>query len=240
MIRLQNVTKTYRMQGGGRRRVLDNITLDLPHRNIGILGRNGAGKSTLLRMISGIVDPDHGRIYRDTRVSWPIGFRGSFHKQLTGLENIRFVARLYGVNEQEVIRKVTEFAEIGPFILQPVRSYSSGMGARLAFGLSMAIPFDTYLVDELMSVGDANFRMKSRKAFETLLQKSRIIMASHSMNALMEYCDCALVIDGGKAVFYDSLPEGIDSYFRINGISPPKQTKRRRTADAERSMDFDD
>jgi capsular polysaccharide transport system ATP-binding protein len=230
MIHLHNVTKTYGLDGGGRRRVLDRVTLSLPHRNIGILGRNGAGKSTLLRMISGLVDPDEGRIVRDVSVSWPIGFRGSFHGYLTGLENVRFVARLYGADEDEVIRRVTDFAELGPFLKQPVRTYSSGMSARLAFGLSLALQFDTYLVDELLSVGDANFRAKSRSAFDRLLQKSRIIMASHSMNALSEYCDCALLIDGGRATFFDDLPEAIDHYHRINGLSP-KQARRQRIQD---------
>jgi len=227
VIHLQNVTKTYSLGGGARRRVLDRVTLTLPHRNIGILGRNGAGKSTLLRMISGLVDPDEGRIRRDVSVSWPIGFRGSFHGYLTGLENVRFVARLYGTDENEVIRRVADFAELGPFLNQPVRTYSSGMAARLAFGLSMALQFDTYLVDELLSVGDANFRAKSRSAFDHLLKRSRLIMASHSMNALAEYCDCALLLDRGRAVFFDSLPEAIDHYHRINGITPRPQRRRR-------------
>lgn len=240
MIHLIDVTKTYRMQGGGRRRVLDRVTMTLPHRNIGILGRNGAGKSTLLRMISGIVDPDRGRIQRNVRVSWPIGFRGSFHKQLTGLENVRFVARLYGMDEKEVISKVAAFAELGPFLLQPVRSYSSGMNARLAFGLSMAIPFDTYLVDELMSVGDANFKQKSRASFEGLLKNSRIIMASHSMNALRSYCDCALLIDNGRVLFFDDLSDGIEAYLDINGISRDKPGRRDRQNPAEWSLDLDD
>lgn len=240
MIRFVNVTKTYRLIGGGRRRVLEGVNMTLPHRNIGILGRNGAGKSTLIRMISGIVDPDRGQILRDVRVSWPIGFRGSFHGQLTGLENVRFVARLYGMNEAEVIRKVADFAELGPFLLQPVRSYSSGMSARLAFGLSMAIPFDTYLVDELMSVGDANFRQKSRESFERLLKNSRLIMASHSMNALRDYCDCALLIDKGRVQFFDDLSEGIEAYLEINGIPEQRPAKRHRQSLVGRSNDSDE
>jgi len=220
MIRLHGVTKSYRLQGGGRRLVLDDLTLDLPHRNIGVLGRNGAGKSTFLRLISGIVDPDRGRIRRDVRISWPVGFRGSFHGQLTGAENVRFVARLYGMDENAIIRAVADFAELGPFLHQPVRSYSSGMTARLAFGLSMSIQFDTYLVDELMSVGDANFREKSRLAFQSRLRTSRMIMVSHSMGALRQHCDCGLLIHQGKALFFDDLSDAIDAYHRANGILP--------------------
>jgi len=218
MIRLENVTKTYPLRGGGRRKVFDGLTLDLPHRNIGILGRNGAGKSTLLRMISGLVDPDQGRIRSDVSVSWPLGLRRSFQGQLTGLENIRFVARLYGVSETKVIERVADFAELGPFLHQPVRSYSSGMMARLAFGLSLTIRFDTYLVDELTSVGDANFRIKSRLAFDSLLARSRIIMVSHSLTALRAFCDCGLVLHDGGATFYDDLTEAIDAYHEVNGI----------------------
>lgn len=237
MIRFVDVTKTYAMRGGGRRRVIDGLTIDLPPRNIGVLGRNGAGKSTFLRMISGLVDPDRGKIRRDVSVSWPIGFRGSFHPQLTGAENLRFVARLYNVDEAEVIRRVTDFAEIGPFLHQPVRTYSSGMTARLAFGLSMSIRFDTYLVDELMSVGDANFRMKSRLAFDGLLKSSRLIMASHSMNALREYCDSGLLLHAGKALFFDDLGDAIDAYFQLNGITqlPPRLRKG-----PERSLSSDE
>jgi len=212
MIHFEHVSKSFRLRGGTRRRVLHDLTLNLPHRNIGVVGRNGAGKSTLLQLIAGVIDPDWGRVRRDVRVSWPIGFRGSFHPQLTGLENIRFVARVYGVDEQAVVEHVAAFAEIGPFLNEPVRTYSSGMGARLAFGLSMALRFDTYLVDELLSVGDASFRKKSRAAFDQLLKSSRMIMVSHSMPALREYCDCGLYVDGGTAVFYEDLNEAIEAY----------------------------
>ena len=216
MIQFQNVTKSYAMRGGARRRVLSDLTLTLPHRNIGVLGRNGAGKSTLLQLIAGIVDPDRGKVRRDVRVSWPIGFRGSFHGMLTGIENIRFVARVYGVDENAVIEKVAAFADLGPFIHEPIRTYSSGMGARLAFGLSLALRFDTYLVDELLSVGDASFQKKSREAFNELMSGSRMIMVSHSMNALKEYCDCGLVVSDGTAVFYEDLDEAVEVYGMLN------------------------
>ena len=216
MIQFQNVTKSYAMRGGARRRVLSDLTLTLPHRNIGVLGRNGAGKSTLLQLIAGIVDPDRGKVRRDVRVSWPIGFRGSFHGMLTGIENIRFVARVYGVDENAVIEKVAAFADLGPFIHEPIRTYSSGMGARLTFGLSLALRFDTSLVDELLSVGDASFQKKSREAFNELMSGSRMIMVSHSMNALKEYCDCGLVVSDGTAVFYEDLDEAVAVYGMLN------------------------
>jgi capsular polysaccharide transport system ATP-binding protein len=212
LIHFESVSKNYRLRGGARRQVLSNLTLTLPHRNIGVLGRNGAGKSTLLQLIAGILDPDWGRVRRDVRVSWPIGFRGSFHGQLTGLENIRFVARVYGVEEKAVIDSVAAFAEIGPFMNEPVHTYSSGMGARLAFGLSMALKFDTYLVDELLSVGDARFQKKSKAAFNDLLSRSRMIMVSHSVAALREYCDCGLLVSNGTAVLFDRLDDAIEAY----------------------------
>lgn len=212
MIQFQSVTKSYRMRDGARRRVLTDLSLDLPHRNIAVMGRNGAGKSTLLQLISGVTDPDRGRVRRDVRVSWPIGFRGSFHPNLTGLENIRFVARVYGADEAAVIDLVTGFAELGAFINEPVRTYSSGMGGRLAFGLSLALRFDTYLVDEALSVGDASFQRKSRAAFDELVMQSRLIMVSHSIVTLREYCDCGLVVRDGTATFYENLDEAVDVY----------------------------
>lgn len=216
MIRFDGVTKTYRLRGGARRIVLRDFTQDLPYRNIGVLGRNGAGKSTMMRLISGLVDPDRGQITRTVSVSWPIGLRASFHGMLTGIENIRFVARVYGADEQAVIDYVAHFAELGPFLHEPVRTYSAGMSARIGFGLSMALRFDLYLVDELLSVGDASFKAKSRRAFEDLMGRSRIILVSHSMGALRDYCDCGLLVANGSARFYEDLEEAIDAYAALN------------------------
>lgn len=216
MITFECVTKSFRLRDGARRVVLKDFSATLPYRNIGVLGRNGAGKSTLLRLISGLIDPDRGQITRSVSVSWPIGLSGSFHGMLTGIENIRFVARVYGADEQAVIDYVTKFAELGPFLYEPVRTYSSGMNARIGFGLSMALRFDLYLVDEILSVGDASFRAKSRKAFDDLLSRSRIVLVSHSMPSLREYCDCGILVADGQVRFYDNIEEAIDAYAAIN------------------------
>ncbi|MAM62871.1 ABC transporter ATP-binding protein [Maritimibacter sp. UBA3975] len=215
MIELQNVSKTYPLRKG-RRIILNGATITLPWKNIGILGRNGAGKSTLLRMIAGIEEPDGGIIRRSKTVSWPLGFRGSFHRDLSGLENVRFVARVYGQNTEEMIEKVRDFAELGQFYYEPLKSYSSGMGARLAFGVSMAVNFEVYLVDEIMAVGDARFKAKSKQAFMERLPHSRIVMVSHAMNNLREYCDTGLVVHEGKMTYYEDLEEAIQVYNKLN------------------------
>ena len=167
MIRLEGISKTYRLRNGVWRHVLRNVSLDLPEQNLAILGRNGAGKSTLLRMISGIEEPDSGYIRRGGTVSWPIGFRGSFHRELSGGENVRFVARIFGADTEAIVDYVRNFAAIGDAFDAPIKTYSTGMVARLAFGLSMAIDFDVYLIDELMAVGDKAFQDKCRKVFRS-------------------------------------------------------------------------
>lgn len=215
MIDLLDVSKTYRLKSG-RKTVLNGVTTSLPWKNTAVLGRNGAGKSTFLRLISGIEEPDSGIVRRHKSFSWPIGFRGSFSPSLSGLENVRFVARIYGQNTEELVDKVESFAELGEFFYEPVRTYSSGMGARLAFGLSMAIKFEVFLVDEVMAVGDAKFQKKSKAAFQELLPTSRVIMVSHGMPTLLEYCECGLVIENGRMTYYDDIKDAIQRYHEIN------------------------
>ena len=212
MIELQHVTKVYRTQAG-RNVVLDDVSVTFPSReSIGILGRNGAGKSTLLRIIGGAEMPTDGLILRRGKVSWPIGFGGGFNGSLSGEENCRFVARIYGQDVDSVVDSTREFAVLGDYFYEAVRTYSSGMRARLAFGLSMAIDFDTYLVDEVTAVGDKLFREKCRRAFDARRERAGLIMVSHQYSILSEYCRRCAVLDGGSLRMYDSVEEASEAY----------------------------
>ncbi len=212
MIELENLTKIYRT-GKVRRVILDDVTLTIPRgRSLGLLGRNGAGKSTLLNMIAGTVEPDEGRIVRHGTVSWPLGFSGSFHAMLSGAQNVRFVARIYGCDVETLIDYVADFSELGEALYMPVNTYSSGMRARLAFGVSMGIAFDYYLVDETTAVGDANFRKKCRAVFADRLSKSDVIMVSHSMGTLTDYCQAGAVLEDGKMTYYENIEDAIAAH----------------------------
>ena len=209
MIEFRGVSKHYLTQTS-RKVVLDGLTLSLPWgAKVGVLGRNGAGKSTLLGMVSGTVRPDAGRIVRHGAISWPLGFGGSFHGELTGAQNVRFVARIYGVDTAALLAFVADFAELGDFIDMPVRSYSSGMRARLAFGMSMGSDFDWYLVDEITAVGDAAFKRKSLELFRTRLSAAGLLMVSHSVQTIRAYCTAGLVLEGGQARYFANLERAI-------------------------------
>ncbi|WP_457587912.1 ABC transporter ATP-binding protein [Ensifer canadensis] len=216
MITLENVTKFYRT-AGQRRYILRNQSVHFSAgRSYGLLGVNGAGKSTTMRLIAGAELPNRGRVQRRVRVSWPLGFANGLNGQLSGKENLKFVARAYGEDYYRVLRFVTEFAEIGSYINEPLRTYSSGMGARFAFGLSMAIEFDCYLVDEITAVGDANFQRRCRDAFRERRANSDVIIISHDMVTIKEYCDVAIVLIDGRMVQFDNVEEGIATYMRLN------------------------
>ena len=209
MIRFENLSKGFRVQGRYRL-VIDHLDMTLPSgKSLALLGRNGAGKTTLLEMIAGTMRPDTGRVVSDGSISWPVGFGGSFHRDLTGAQNIRFIARIYGVDTDSLLAFVEDFAELGKFFHMPVRTYSSGMRSRLTFGASMGIRFDTYLVDEVTAVGDAAFRRKSRAVFIDRMRHSSAIMVSHSMNQLREFCDAGLVLENGQLRYFDDLEEAI-------------------------------
>ena len=220
MISLENVTKSY-MTLNGRKIVFRGLSLDIPEGvNVGVIGRNGAGKSTLMRLFSAVDLPDSGRIITKGRLSWPVGLRGGMQKNLTGRDNVKFVCRIQGVRRGEMkekIRYVEEFAEIGEYFDRPVSTYSSGMQARLAFGTSMAFDFDYYLIDEVMSVGDANFKRKSRKAFKERMEKSKFILVSHNMKLIRKMCDIVVHLDHGRATIYESVRRGISEYRKAGG-----------------------
>jgi len=212
MIRLDHLCKIF-VLNGRRKVVADDICLDFPTgASIGLLGRNGAGKSTLMNMISGNMDPTSGRILSTGTISYPVGFSGSFHGELTGAQNTRFVARIYGVDTEALVEFVEDFAELGTHFHLPFYTYSSGMKSRLSFGVSMGIPFDTYLVDEVTSVGDAAFRSKSSAVFKDRMAKSGALFVSHSPAAVRELCDMGAVLEGGKLTLYDNVVEAIDQH----------------------------
>ncbi|MHC6224609.1 ABC transporter ATP-binding protein [Pseudomonas sp. X10] len=215
MFELKNVTKSY-LTPKGRRYVFRNLSLAIPPgKNIGLIGRNGAGKSTLMRLLGGADIPDSGTIATDRSISWPVGLTGGFQGSMTGRENIKFVCRVYGaVGEamREKVRYVQEFAEIGDWIDEPIKTYSSGMRSRVAFGLSMAFDFDYYLIDEVMSVGDAQFKRKCAEVFKEKLQKSNVVLVSHSMSEIKKLCDIVLLVRDGGIQIFDDVAEGIKAY----------------------------
>lgn len=216
MIELQNVYKYYRTHGHVKV-VLDHVSFDFAAgRSYGILGVNGAGKSTLMRILSGTELPNRGRVKRNARISWPLGFSGGMHPLLTGRENVQFVARIYGADIRRVTAFVEDFAEIGAYIDVPIKTYSSGMIARLAFGLSIAIDFDCYLIDEVTAVGDARFAQRCKAEFERRKKTADIIMVSHSMETIQEYCDRGAVLVGGRLHIYSDVNDAIELYKKLN------------------------
>lgn len=205
MITLHNICKSYKTKGRRRIVLMDLCHSFPPGAKVGILGRNGAGKSTLIRLVGGEDIPDSGRIVREGRISWPIGFSGCFHGRLTGRENLRFVSRIYGRSIREVTDFVDDFAELGEYMDLPVGTYSSGMKAKLSFGLSMAMEFDFYLVDEVTAVGDAGFQKKCQEILDRRRAKAGLILVSHSLGTIKRYCDQALVLDKGGLKTFDSI-----------------------------------
>ena len=212
MIRLENVNKSYGTRFGPRR-VLNDINFQLDRgRNIGILGRNGAGKSTLIRLLSGAEKPTSGRIRRNMSVSWPLAFTGAFQTHLTGLDNLKFICRIYGVEWKPLVPFVEEFTELGLYFREPVVHYSAGMTMRLAFALSMAIEFDCFLIDEGLAVGDSRF---GDRCHVELFQKRKdraFILVSHDANIIKMYCERACVLHQGRLHDFDSVDAAYEFY----------------------------
>lgn len=212
MIRLDDVGKKYPTRSGVAT-VLDrvNLTIDRGER-VGILGRNGAGKSTLIRLISGAELPSSGIIKRDMTVSWPLAFGGAFQGTLTGLDNLRFICRVYGCDASDKIGFVEDFTELGLYLREPVRTYSAGMRARLAFAISMVIEFDCFLIDEIVAVGDARFQEKCQhELFEKRGERAMIIV-SHDPAYIREHCNRAVVLSQGTMHHFDRVDEAFEFY----------------------------
>ena len=218
MIELHNITKSY-FHKGVRNYIFRDLTLALPQgKSVALLGRNGAGKSTLINLIGGIDEPDKGRIITDCTVSWPVGLVGGFQGSLSARENVRFVAMIHCADEEEIQEKIVfvqRFADIGGYFDRPFKSYSSGMKARVTFGLSMAFDFDVYLIDEITSVGDEAFRVKCREHLMRKRQHSDFIMVDHNLLGLEADCDYALVLVDGHFYRYNDVLEAVEIHKRI-------------------------
>jgi capsular polysaccharide transport system ATP-binding protein len=212
MIELINVYKRYPIRGG-ERTILNDINLRVsPHKKLGILGRNGAGKSTLVRLLSGAERPSSGHITRKMSVSWPIALGDAFHNGLTGLDNLRLICRIYNVDYRDKIAFIQEFSELGIYLREPLRNYSSGMRARLAFAISMIIEFDCYLIDEVVAVGDSRFHEKCRiELFEKRKDRGKVIV-SHDPNFVKEHCEDTVVLVEGRLHQFDSVEQGLEFY----------------------------
>lgn len=228
MIKITNLYKRYHNHHGSDW-VLRDINLEIPSNvSVGLIGENGAGKSTLLRLIGGMDEPDRGEIIRDCSVSWPIGLKGGFQGSMTGRQNVKFVARIHhgDTGLEDVIRRVEEFSEIGEAFDEPVKTYSSGMRARLAFGLSLAFDFDVYLSDEATAVGDRAFKQKAAKAFKERVGQTSLIIVSHSEGILRQLCQSGIWISKGAALWFDDVNEAIEAYHKSAGIeAKPRQRK---------------
>lgn len=215
MIELRGLSKSYPTRHGRRYVFRDLNFVFPPGANIGLIGRNGAGKSTLMRLLGGIDQPDHGAVVTDARISWPVGLAGGFQQTLTARENVQFVCRVHGAYGDELrakVRFVQEFAEIGEYFDLPMRSFSSGMRSRVAFGLSMAFEFDYYLIDEVMAVGDAQFKAKSKQVLVERLKHANVILTSHNMADIRQYCNVVLYVDHGQVHVHDDIEAGIRAY----------------------------
>jgi len=215
MITLENVSKTYSTNNGVKS-VLSNVSIKIPtEKNIAILGLNGSGKSTLLRMLGGIDYPTRGRIYSDKSFSWPMGLSGGFQGGMTGRHNVKFICRIHGKDDTDIakaINFVEDFSELGDYFDMPIKSYSSGMKSRLGFGLSLFFDFDYLLIDEALSVGDKNFKKKSKAALMNKIKSSHVILVSHSMPTLVDLCDVAIYLHDGHLTYFDNVEEAIEAY----------------------------
>ena len=232
MIEIKNATKYFKLENE-RKYIFKNVNLMIPEGlNVGILGRNGAGKSTLLRILGGIDFPTSGEIVSDKSFSWPMGLAGGFQGSMTGRQNVKFVCRIYGKSSDEInkaIKFIKDFSELGHYFDRPIKTYSSGMKSKLSFGLSLAFDFDYLIIDETLSVGDEYFKNKAKKALQEKIERSNILLVSHSMSTLREMCDAGIVVHDGTIQYYEKIEDAINAYHALNSslqaeaASKPKQ-----------------
>jgi capsular polysaccharide transport system ATP-binding protein len=219
MIKVEKLTKSYRLKGR-RHYVFHNLSFEIPQKtNVGILGVNGAGKSTLLRILGGIDYPDSGSIHTSCSFSWPLGLSGGFIHHISAKENCKMICRIYSMETHRIpnaLKKIKTVSGIGDYFEDPMKTYSSGMKSRVAFALSMAFDFDYFLLDEITAVGDKLFKETAVKALREKRAKSHIIMASHQMHTLRDFCDTGILINNGKVSVHESIDEAIKSYEEIN------------------------
>jgi capsular polysaccharide transport system ATP-binding protein len=215
MLRCVDIVKDYKVHRGSRR-VLDHVNFEVqPGQKLGVLGRNGAGKSTLIKIIGGVELATSGRVERTMSVSWPLAFGGAFQGSLSGLDNLRFICRIYGLDYETTRRFVDDFAELGHQLREPVKTYSSGMRARLAFALSIAIEFDCYLIDEVIMVGDARFFERCKSELFDKRHDRAMILVSHDMSFIREVCDSAAVIHNSVMTMCGSVEEAVTFYHAL-------------------------
>lgn len=215
MIEVQDLYKRYQTDHGPGPWVLSGVSMRIPSNvNVGLIGRNGAGKSTLLRLIGGVDEPTRGRVQRNCRVSWPMGFGGGLQGTLTGRQNAKFVCRIHGHVDDMADRLhfIQDFAQIGAAFDEPVKTYSSGMKARLQFALSLAFDFDVYISDEVTSTGDASFQNKAANAFKALVGRAGLIMVSHSDSTLRQFCKSGIFLHQGQVHWFDRIDDAIAAY----------------------------
>ncbi|NOG31617.1 ABC transporter ATP-binding protein [Halomonas sp. TBZ9] len=233
MIEVKNLYKRYHNHHGSDW-VLKNINFTIPNGvSVGLIGANGAGKSTLLRLIAGMDTPERGEVIRHSRVSWPVGLAGGMQNNMTGRQNVKFVARAQGsgpADVKRVIQFVEDFAEIGEAFDEPVRTYSSGMKSRISFGLSLAFDFDVYISDEATAVGDRAFKEKAKALFNEKIGKASLIMVSHGEGILRDLCQVGIYIKKGQAYWYDDINEAILAYHSDvdEKNKPPSRAKKKR------------
>jgi capsular polysaccharide transport system ATP-binding protein len=212
MIQAIDVSKEYRIEGRVHR-VLNSVSFTVERgEKIAVLGRNGAGKSTLLRLLGGVEVPTSGRIDQTMSLSWPLGLQGGFQGSLTGNDNLRFIARIYNKPFDYIRAYVDDFAELGKFLSEPVRTYSTGMRARFAFALSLAVDFDCYLIDEIIAAGDQRFQRRSHEELFEKRADRAMILASHIGEIVKAYCSRALVLHRGRGKVFDDLALALDIY----------------------------